>query len=331
MNFTVVPRIDAHMTTEPSMDENTKLPPDEAFDIVGDEVRSQVLRALGEADEPLSYSELLDRIEYDSTNFHYHLDKLVGHFIRKTEAGYVLRQAGGRVVKAILSGAVTEYPILERTPVETPCFLCGGTLEMSYRQEIVGLFCTDCGGTRTGTSDPTGQATQPPTDIVGALGLPPAGIYGRTPSESLRAAEIWTISQGQAVARDVCPWCSASLEHTVSVCENHDPSQDHCDECDHRFGVHVHIACSNCIFEQTSIVTARLLSNRDVMTFMLNHGIDPISPDAFHLTAKETIHSTDPLEVSFTFTADSDTLTVTVGQDLSVEDVTKGQIKEPGE
>ena len=298
--------------------------PDDAFAIVGDDTRIQILQAIGEADEPLTYSELFDRVDYDSTNFHYHLKKLRGHFIRKIEDGYTLRQAGGRVVVAVLSGAVTDYPVVERTLVETPCFLCGGGMELSYRQETVGLYCPDCGGRRSasGESDEEGRA---PSDIVGSLGLPPAGVEGRTPSEMIHAAEVWTASQGQAVARDVCPWCSASLKHAVSACDDHDPSNGRCDACDRQFASLVHVSCRNCIFEQDSALTSRLLSDTTLMAFMLDHGIDPLAPDAFHLTnVEEMVRSIDPFEAEFTFTADGDTLNLSVDGDPLVADVSRG-------
>jgi len=50
--------------------------------------------------------------------------------------------------------------------------------------------------------------------------------------------------------------------------------------------------------------------------------IDPIAPDAFHLSAiEETILSTDPFEARFTLTVDDEELALTVGDDLSVVDV----------
>lgn len=306
------------MSSGSPSDGESAMSPDDAFATVGDDTRIQILQAIGEADKPLTYSELFDRVDYDSTNFHYHLKKLRGHFVCKTEDGYMLRQAGARVVVAILSGAVTDYPVIERTPVEIPCFLCGGGMELSYRQETVGLYCSDCGGRRSASSEPGGE-DRSPSDVVGALGLPPAGVEGRTPSEMIHAAEVWTVSQGQAVARDVCPWCSASLEHAVSACEDHDPSDGRCGACDRRFASLVHVSCRNCIFEQDSALTARLLSNTTLMAFMLDHGIDPLAPEAFHLTnVEETVRSIDPFEAEFTFTADGDTLTLSVDGDLSV-------------
>ena len=73
----------------------TMLSPEEAFSVLGNRARLEILQTLGEADDTLAYSELFARMEYDdSGNFSYHLDKLVGHFVAKTDAGYVLRRPG---------------------------------------------------------------------------------------------------------------------------------------------------------------------------------------------------------------------------------------------
>lgn len=67
------------MPTDTRSEESAALSPDEAFAVLGDETRLQILQTLGEADKPLAFSALFDRIEYDdSSNFGYHLDKLVG-------------------------------------------------------------------------------------------------------------------------------------------------------------------------------------------------------------------------------------------------------------
>jgi hypothetical protein len=313
------------VTTDVNPDGTNVLSPHEAFDVVGDETRLQILQTLGDADGQLAFSELFDRIEYkDSGNFSYHLDKLDGHFVRKTDEGYVLQRAGARIVEAILSGAVTDSPVVERTPVETPCFLCGGQMEISYRQESVRVFCLDCGGTRGASSETQSRANESADDVVGGVGLPPAGVHHREPSELLHAGEIWSVAHGQASARGVCPRCAAPIERSVNVCDNHDSTSGRCGACDQRFGVTTTISCTNCIFGGESIFTAYLLGNIDLMRFLIDHGIDPIQPNAFHLTEfDEEIHSVDPFEARFTFTADGESIALHVDDDLDVVDVTR--------
>jgi len=62
--------------------------PDEAFALVADETRLGILRTLNQADRPLAFSTLFERSEYDTrSNFSYHLDKLEGHFLSRTDGG----------------------------------------------------------------------------------------------------------------------------------------------------------------------------------------------------------------------------------------------------
>ncbi len=313
------------MDTDRESEEPPTLSPDEAFAVLGDETRLQILQVLGEAGEPLSFSELYECTDYDRTpNFNYHLMKLEGHFVKKNDDGYQLRQAGRRVVVAVLAGAVTEPPVLERTPAETPCFLCGGSMAVNFREETVGLYCADCEGTRSKSGSTAEESADSETRLVGNLRLPSAGIQGRTPSELVHAAEVWSVAEGQALARGVCPQCSAPVEQSVRVCEGHDAEAGHCDDCGRAFGVRIYRRCTNCILEGASPFVSHLLANTDVMSFLIEHGIDPIAPEAVHLSSfDETILSTDPFEARFAFSLDGDTLTVNVDDDLSVAEVTR--------
>lgn len=138
------------MTADVNAGDSSMLSPDDAFSVLGNETRMEILHALGEADEPVSFSELRDRLgRPDSGQFNYHLDQLVGHFIRKTDEGYGLLQAGRRVIEAVLSGAVTEIPDKESTRIDKSCYLCGGPTEVTYDATAprpVRVSCTECAG-----------------------------------------------------------------------------------------------------------------------------------------------------------------------------------------
>lgn len=317
------------MTSGGEIDERSSLSPDEAFDVLGDETRLQILEALAEADEPLAYSELFDRIDYDDTsNFTYHLEKLVGHFVRKTETGYAPRLAGRRVVEAIFSGVVTDAPVMERTDVDMACMYCGSPTEMAYYDEVAMIYCRECEG-RIGNRGPVEQWPISDSDIVGYVSIPPAGVYDRTPTEILEAAGVWTVAEVQAMVRGVCPRCSATVDRSARVCENHDTADDFCNRCNHQFGVSVNVRCTNCPFRTISPYPTHALGTTDLLAFMTDHGIDPFASDAFHLRAcTEEILSVDPLEACYTFTADSETLRLTVNADLSVVDTTRKEVHE---
>lgn len=312
------------MTSDRELDEQSTLSPEKAFNVLGDETRLQILEVLAEADEPLAYSELFNRIDYDDTsNFTYHLDKLVGHFVRKTGDGYAPRLAGSRVVEAIFSGVVTDAPVVERTDVDMGCMYCGSPTEMAYYDEVALIYCRECEG-RIGNRGPVEQWPISDRDIVGYVSIPPAGVYDRTPTEILDAAGIWTVAGVQSIVRGVCPRCSSTVDRSARVCENHDPADGFCNRCNHQFGVSADVRCTNCPFKTISPYPTQALGTIDLLTFMTDHGIDPFASDAFHLRAcEEEILSIDPLEAVYTFIADGETLTLTVNADLSVVDATR--------
>lgn len=302
---------------------STALSPDEAFALLGEETRLAILQALGDAEGPLSFSTLFERVDYDTTaNFSYHLERLRGHFVRETEEGYALRQAGNRVVEAVLSGAVTRSPVVERTPVERPCQHCRApTVEVEYVEEEVGVYCTRCRGQYGGDGADEGSLPSE-RERIGYLHLPPAGIPGRTPAEMLDAAEVWTTLQAQSLHRGVCPRCSAAVHDELTVCAEHDPDDGICPRCDRRFAVHAHSRCTNCPFELGGAAIGHLHAHAEVLSFLFDHGIDPFSPSSPSVLLvadfEEELIATDPLEVRFTFTIEGDELVLSVDEELEV-------------
>lgn len=79
--------------------------PENAFSVLGDEVRLEILLVLAEQmgeKSGLTFSELRERVGVkDSGRFNYHLDKLGDGFIKKTDDGYVPRYPGLAVVSAV--------------------------------------------------------------------------------------------------------------------------------------------------------------------------------------------------------------------------------------
>lgn len=309
--------------------EVTNLAPEEAFSVLGDETRLTILWTLGEADEPLEFGELRRSVGYDTSgNFSYHLDKLAGHFIEKTNAGYSLRQRGQRVVEAVFSGVVTESPTLERTPIPWACPNCGAnTTEVTYIEEQVGIFCPDCAGLKDGTDG--GEEGRVPADQrrIGYVQLPPAGLRERGATEVLRAGLIWTVGEIYMGAHGVCPRCSGPVEESVHACEDHDPSDGPCEHCGSEYGVSFRIRCSNCVYDLETALGVYVLTDPAIRRFMLDHGLDPVAPtshrfwEAFQYD--ESLKSVAPVEADLTFTIAGDALTVTVDADLAVTQVTE--------
>lgn len=98
------------MTTHPvatGMSDDTGDPdaavddPTDPLEVLGDELRMDILRTLADADGPLTFTELREAVEVrDTGRFNYHLTRLCEYFVRETAGGYELGHAGDRVITA---------------------------------------------------------------------------------------------------------------------------------------------------------------------------------------------------------------------------------------
>lgn len=303
------------------------LSPDNAFAALGNETRVKILRVLGDHDEPLSFSALYDEIELrDSGQFNYHLDKLLGHFVRKREDGYELDRAGRRVVEAILSGAVTDDVSLDRTPIDERCDICGAPVEASWHDGSISLYCTECDGRYEHRRR---LETETDEGYLGSLPLPPAGLRNRTADAVVQAAWTWTNLEILGMASGICPRCSATIERNPTICSDHDATDGPCSQCDSRYAVSLEFECTNCIFSTGGAGVLGLLSNIHLLDFLTDHGYNPVDPDstrevnAVQMNYEETVTAEDPVEIQFTFRDDGDTLRLTVDADLSVVDAVR--------
>lgn len=311
------------MTTDPD-DDTARLAPDRAFAVLGNETRIRTLQALGDADGPLSFTELRDRVGMrQGEQFNYHLSKLVGHFVEKSEAGYLLRRPGQRVTEAVLSGAVTEDPKVDRTLVTGwSCPYCSGPVEVSYEAELVERYCTECPGLFAAKPHPGAVSDDTGRGYLGALHLPPAGVVGRSADELLAAAFTWGYWQWLLAAKGVCPRCSARVHQTVAVCEDHDDGQGLCGRCGARHAVKFRTTCENCLLDLESVISMHLAADPALLSFALDHSIDPLSePWDWGWEYEEEILSTNPFRGRFTFCIERDEVSVTVDEDLDVVDV----------
>lgn len=310
--------------------------PDEAFALVADETRLEILRLLVEADEPLAFSTLFERSEYETqSNFSYHLDRLEGHFVRRTDDGYAVRQTGRRVVEAVISGTVTDDPVVERERTDRQCPFCSAPIEVSYRQERVEMYCTSCPGVGAGKGEPVGQS---PSDAgtLGYLPLPPAGVRDRTPTEVLDAAAVWSNLELLGTSAGVCSRCSGAVDHAVTVCRDHDASEDVCERCGRRYAAVFEVACGSCHYATRGLAIVCLLATTELWAFLTDHGMNPLVPATRErvpdLLANygEEVRSHDPLRVALTFAVDDDALTLTVDDAASVVEATRGRASDAG-
>jgi hypothetical protein len=186
------------------------------------------------------------------------------------------------------------------------------------------MHCPECSGLFGREKSEDGRFSE--QGNLGIRPLPPAGVRGRTPDEIHQVSEIWAATTMQAISRGVCPRCSGKVERTVQVCEPHDASDGLCDQCGLRLAATASAACTDCIFEMEAPVAGHVSIHPETMAFMIDHGIDPVAPEGFlpFAAVEEEVCSRQPFRAQYTFTADNETLTLTVDDDLAVVGTTTG-------
>lgn len=286
------------------------LSPDEAFAILGNELRVEILRTISSAERPeathreptgLTFSELYDRVDSsNSSQFSYHLSKLEGAFVRSTDEGYRLTRAGQKVVRAILAGTYNENPEFEPVALPGSCPACGSEgFEARYEDELLAIRCTDCGARLL------------------AYVLSPQQVEGRTPEEVLDSVQRYVRDEFSLAIGGVCIECSGRM--TSSVRPARDPVPDQ----------YLEVAtCEGCGHELTAPVEARLTYHPAVIAFYWEHGVDlPAEPfwgmfTRYHSDEWETeCLSTDPYRFRVVVSLDGDELRVELDADLEVTSV----------
>jgi DNA-binding transcriptional ArsR family regulator len=192
------------------------LTPVTAFALLGEPTRLAILRAVWEAPTgAVSFSDLRDRVGVEDTGrFNYHLGKLRGHFVRKRDGGYELRQAGVEVVRAVLAGVINEAPVREPTPFGASCPDCDGTLLASYDGHGT-VACDEC------------------ETVWMHNEFPPAGLSGRDAAALARALDRWTRHRSLLAFEGVCPSCASETTTTVEETERGQFVDRICGHCEH--------------------------------------------------------------------------------------------------
>lgn len=278
--------------------------PADAFASLAGEQRIEILRALAEAHgDPIGFNELRERVgAKDSSGFNYHLRKLVGRFVRKTDEGYELTTAGAEVYGAIISGTYTDTVDLapiELSHPEDVCPRCDGPLVATYEDEKMRVACADCDST------------------IARSGMPPAAVEGR-PAESIpEAYGQYLRASLERTKAGFCSVCSGQMTSRLTLGE-----QVHLDvEADMPVVIY---DCERCFDEVHATPGAVLLSHPAVVSFFHERGLDiravplwrlpGLGPDA------TTVVDMDPLRVTVDIQYDGDVLTVTLDENVAVID-----------
>lgn len=275
------------------------------FKTLANETRIEILETLGDPPgRELSFAALYDAVDVDdSGNFTYHLNQLLGTFVRKDDDAYLLSHAGEQVFGAIEAGTYQAEATLEATEFGGTCQLCGGTLLFEYAEEKSSVYCDECG---KGRSFP----------------FPPSQLSAYDIEELPAVTARWYRTRVQRIIDGFCPVCAGQmngeLRHGVNPeTEPPEPSL-------------ATFTCENC-GKDVQLSGATIATFHPVFEgFLFEHGFDTRSGPHSEVWAllddtTERTHSGDPLSVEVTFTHDGEQVTGLIDADATMTNVERQQ------
>lgn len=306
----------------------------EAFELLRSEGRLAILWALWEAFDPadsptaIPFSELADRTAYDSPgNLSYHLDKLVGRYVEKTEDGYLLSGTGREIVRAIVSGAMTSNVAFDPFEIDDPCPYCGGLVEVSYADNYIQARCRSCGGSYPEAGPTVSDVARSARNgVITLCEFPPAGVRHRGPGDTLGAYLTRASHQAFSMLAGTCPACGGRTWSSTNVCEAHEADSAPCEACGFTYPAQTLLVCEHCKLRINAATRWLTLRDPRVGSFFQTRGVDVRSGFSMELwstmdRADVTVQGTDPVALSFRYRLGEDSLRVEVDDELNVTSI----------
>ncbi|MFD1647634.1 winged helix-turn-helix domain-containing protein [Haloarchaeobius litoreus] len=287
-------------------------PPNDVFGLLGNEVRVDILRALGmRPNDRLSFSALFDRVDIaDSGNFNYHLDRLCGVFVRKTDdgddSGYELTHAGREVVGAMYAGTYTTNATIDPIRPGWNCLLCDGEMVVRYADERAEFRCVDCDG--------------------GAeFSFPPGNIDQYDREELPTAFARWYHQTFGSLFDGFCQLCSGRVERDLLWLPGGGPGEEPKPSM-------AEFECGRCGSVARVSGGTMATFHPVVEGFLAEHGFDASARHPSQVWAdldgfRAEIHSEDPPRFSVHFTVDGERASVEIGPDASIESVRREPVE----
>lgn len=281
--------------------------PSDIFGLVGNEIRTEIIQTLGDArveegfPPVLSFSELRSRTETDivSSQFNYHLQQLVGHYIKRVDDGYQMRPEGRVLYQTLRAGTFDSHESIQAVNAGFDCYYCDTLVEAVIDEGRVTVQCPTC------------------DYLYGIAGAPSGTI--KNGSVALDQIGAYYHHRHLSFARDVCVTCGSApstelLSPDASPFSNTD-----------RRKLYIYRSCDTCGDQRYLSLGTVLLTDPELISFCYEHGVDVLSTPLWELEFAATdryvtVYSTDPWEMSLEITYGDDTLKLIVDDDLTVKE-----------
>ncbi|KAB1190464.1 helix-turn-helix domain-containing protein [Haloferax sp. MBLA0076] len=181
-----------------------------AFALLASDIRLRILETLVDVpqQEPLSFTELYDAVDAANTSqFSYHLKELTEQYVQHQETGYVVTDAGRRIVQSIKADEYTLQPKFDPVAIETHCPYCGATAaEATYDGRLATIDCLSCANT------------------VLRYELRPGHVAKRSSLRALEAADRQMRGELCSAVDGVCQRCGGSMKLEFITGKEVDPA-----------------------------------------------------------------------------------------------------------
>lgn len=276
----------------------------EAFEIIGNEIRATILYTLGsmrDDTEPppvVSFSDLRAAIDDDinSSKFNYHLKRLVGRYVERTDDGYRMRPAGMFLYRTIRAGTVTQglSPRVVDTGID--CYRCPGTIVADSSYGEFWLSCEAC-------------------DHFYDMVMVPPGTVDQDGNDNLLARlDQYNRHKRVAFRRGICPLCMNQVEPSIGPVEVYPYTNT--DLIEH----HVHWPCHYCGNRSFASIGMAMIDHPNVVTFFSDHGDDitttPVWEHEFAMTDRHLQTHSDPQRYILTLTCGGNELELVLDKTL---------------
>jgi hypothetical protein len=281
-------------------------PPEDIFALLSDDIRVEILGQLGKSPQTsLAFSDLHGRVgDIDSGQFNYHLKRLDGALVRRTDDGYALTHAGRQVVGAIYAGTYTADATVEPVSTGIECPVCETDIVAEYHDETARITC-ECGE---------------PVEYF----FPPGAVDEFDPEELPAAFYRWRYLDFQCTLAGFCPLCSGRIDGELVLDGEADratslPAESPVDT------AHFEFECRRCGATRRPLATSPAMAHPGVSGFLADHGIDvrttPIWQIRDAVDREVALQSVDPPRIEVRFTYEDETVVAVVTGDASVDSV----------
>jgi len=273
----------------------------QGIELVSHDVRAGILLALAERkqeaprDPALGFAALRTRVGHDDPgNFNYHLKRLRGSLVEKTDDGYRLSNIGHYCVALLRSGQFDPDRTREFPDADVPCPICALPVAVTYED---GTLRTECDN-----------------DHESRMNVGPKLLDTHSLTDAFNEATRRSFREAMSMREGICPYCEGETTGTVSrLPEASVP-------------LLYEWVCTTCGAFLTNTPSGCVLLHPAVVSFCYRRGVD-VRQEAWTTFAERlgtgTLQSEDPLRVQVPVSVEGDSLLLTLDEDASVVDVTE--------